>query len=1571
MVIRFQPGRPNSTAHAIDQAYWNSQNVLAYCSGNNLIILTGKYKKLQTIYHENDCTSVSINNTSGLIAVTVKNYAYIYQPLINYKNNISEWIFCCKFYHDDSKLNCINWGYNNNIVLGSDYLSFWDLTQQFSQVMKPILLWNKKLTKPVFYLTVSNDSKYIATIGKYDKNIKIWKKKYIETNKFCDEKNSNERNNDLTIDFILVILKQPHYVTKIRWRNHSHTEESTKTITSPDVSCRGVIPRSDIEKEKEESRQVLYSLCADNVLRIWDCYGLNYTTSIQLWGSVPLRNTDTFCLIIDSWLLQDCLAKNTKKECFTISNPDFVLTFSKDGEINIYNVDGLSHNPPRPIKIRNLRTKFFKKSIMHNVIDNYLYIPEVQPYDRALQEVSIIFHNVSSGVISHFSIDIFELFKTDTSGDHYNNQQLPHLHTAVNYHNRDTHNNSHRNYINFSPNASIMTKYNQIGRLRNLWSGHYKSIQRLIRSNKGDGLLSISRFTEAKVWRLQKAGEATYLWLRSSLNTQSPIKNALVLHRGKLLIVLLENGYFQAWDSSRDSSKLIAQLNIFDIDSNSKKGENNLPILITEIPYKLEPLVNSVNHHDHKNYHHDQGNVTIGSVMNNEEIPSEYYVMSLIYDNGSILAFKFNSECNSLDNEITNNNYEPRSEFIEISSSSLKLDNDKIYKICAIDQLHHGCHYNRSLISVLTVDGNIKMFSANIKEDQCISHKYSAEWEKVHEFQTNISKASLFKASSTGKFCIVDATGKTMTLWNVNWSLLEYSETFDSTIIDVAWTNTEQDQCIISIVFESYSLMYVQMRYDYATNNASYIPVAKTEIRNYTNHIIGDSIWLKYGNYVIAAGNQLYIKDKSLDLTDTFSSQSLGSREIISKDLITLTSVLNGPLPVYHPQFLIQAIYSKKLKLVREILLRLFLQLRSLHFNSKDIVHLDYMLGIEPYKFLIKDDKHYIPGKYPEPYDSFNSMVIESLTVLLTKVSLPYLTRHQQVTLVTVVEAVGKISKNEGILDFNGLRFILGTQLYSSHKTTQKSILMRDVTWALHSTNKEIIWSLIKHHCPDWQKSRSYRVAYWLPIDQLKEHFEKIAKIEYTSTTEKDPSNCALYYLALRKKQILVSLWRLSVGHPERGKILNFLQNDFSIDRWRKAALKNAYVLLSQHRYRESAIFFLLGNALKDCIDIIFKHLEDTDLAIGICRIYEGDNGPVLGQFLNSRILPLAVIQGDRWTTSFVYWKQLRRDVAIKALITQPISIEDNYKFVTNNQYIDKSFQLEDPALLVIYDYLRRKNVAYFLASMEIDLEIEYTLILRVLNILVRMGCELLATSMIKNWLFIRETENLSNLRQVPRRERANSGVELMTQVPTTPTAVIPSLFDKFDKNLKTRHVNTFSRSRTNSIDPTLRVKFRHSRVNSIDSTLEGTFRSQNISNLKNMLEPGAITLEYSNLLSKGIKNYEPQRSNCNTISSQVIIQPINFPCDKVKETAYISSQEPNKNSIEQLEGNFTYLKAEHIIPVKTSPHRDSTLNSLEIFNHASNTDPNISIIRPARDTIVGDIQPHSPPKNLLDEYIT
>jgi hypothetical protein len=169
----------------------------------------------------------------------------------------------------------------------------------------------------------------------------------------------------------------------------------------------------------------------------------------------------------------------------------------------------------------------------------------------------------------------------------------------------------------------------------------------------------------------------------------------------------------------------------------------------------------------------------------------------------------------------------------------------------------------------------------------------------------------------------------------------------------------------------------------------------------------------------------------------------------------------------------------------------------------------------------------------------------------------------------------------------------------------------------------------------------------------------------------KNPVDCSLFYLALKKKTVLQGLWRMATWNREQSMTQKLLANNFEDPRWKTAALKNAYTLMSKRRFGQfitcrpcigfvltasieyAAAFFLLANHLQDAVNVCLSQLKDLQLAIAITRVYEGDNGPVLRKILEEEVLSIAAREGNRWLASWAFWMLHRRDMAVRALIVR------------------------------------------------------------------------------------------------------------------------------------------------------------------------------------------------------------------------------------------------------------------------------------------------------------------------------
>jgi hypothetical protein len=172
-------------------------------------------------------------------------------------------------------------------------------------------------------------------------------------------------------------------------------------------------------------------------------------------------------------------------------------------------------------------------------------------------------------------------------------------------------------------------------------------------------------------------------------------------------------------------------------------------------------------------------------------------------------------------------------------------------------------------------------------------------------------------------------------------------------IRDLDWTSTPDNQSILAVGFPHKVVLLSQLRYDYLDSGPSWTQIREIRIRDLTPHPIGDSCWLSSGNLVVGAGNQLFVYDKEVEVSNLLVTElRIPARGNSVVDLFDVTTRLNGPLPVYHPQFLAQCILSGKTNLVHLILINLH---RKLKFYTEGD-YLDTFLGISLEEFYQDDD---------------------------------------------------------------------------------------------------------------------------------------------------------------------------------------------------------------------------------------------------------------------------------------------------------------------------------------------------------------------------------------------------------------------------------------------------------------------------------------------------------------------------------------------------------------------------------------------------------------------------------------
>ncbi|GFR41681.1 hypothetical protein Agub_g2427 [Astrephomene gubernaculifera] len=182
-----------------------------------------------------------------------------------------------------------------------------------------------------------------------------------------------------------------------------------------------------------------------------------------------------------------------------------------------------------------------------------------------------------------------------------------------------------------------------------------------------------------------------------------------------------------------------------------------------------------------------------------------------------------------------------------------------------------------------------------------------------------------------------------------------------------------------------------------------------------------------------------------------------------------------------------------------------------------------------------------------------------------------------------------------------------------------------------------------------WPLLRKVGAGFWLADPRVvREQAEALAKAQYAR--RKEPYDCALLYLALGRKALLLSLFR----QASNLKIAEFLLKDFSQPEPRRSAAKNAFALLGQHRYELAAAFFILAAQPQEAVSVLVRERRDPQLALLVARLLDapaaggnggggggimsvsssgssslGLGGPLARRLIEKELLPLALASRD------------------------------------------------------------------------------------------------------------------------------------------------------------------------------------------------------------------------------------------------------------------------------------------------------------------------------------------------------
>lgn len=1409
------PGKPQAQLQTACTGCWEGQLVVAYISGNSIVVCNGPDSLLQTICVDDGASSdegglvaIAYHGESGKIAVATGQVVHVYAlreeikgqlrwslhltlPLPGLEEDESgakehqkdHQLRSHQDGHNGDLIRTLSWGSDEELLVGSRILTLFsthlpsvpsspDPSSDAESTKNPQLVWTRDLPSPVTHAAFSPSTSLLATISLRDCLVKIWRRLSLDPPSF---------------DYSY--LPHPAAVTHLEWRpaaSDSHADED-----------------------------ILYTLCADGKLRVWKPGSphnidiLSLHAELDTFAAIRPHNesanamsTRRYAFLIPEQVFnaaaeyatkvgaQDPKTKHAIEYLKELAprHPDMVFVMDNQGHMSAWGLENVA------CKRRN--SIIAKPEARNSIVSRAEFF-----HAAHVEGTAFAFDKPISPFEDNARILCFRV--PDSPGDialllHHFDGRMQWWQGPI------------QRLFDPSPRRHRM-------RLMADWTGHSSSIKKVIGTASGKALISRTDLDETIVWQKRSTKSGITLVRKSRAKLNEHIHRTVLLRDGNF-VVFLHHDSISLWDARQSQLLEIARC------SYSVVGK---PIALVVLP-QADPSKHTT--------HLATMTTEMHGVVWELELPTAS--MSNGLANGTAHDPSMRQFCIF--------------ELDKIDDLSYFLPVDPAGSAPVVSGVLDSFAQDAAISWTST--GLLQTWTAKVDTERS-----SVDWLNLSKVETGISEPYLGSGTSIRKAALVDKSRSTLTIWDTRSERLDFEETFpNQTIQDLDWASTPDNQSILAVGFPHAVFVYTQLRYDYVNERPAWTRIKEVGIRHLTPHPIGDSVWLGSGNLVIGSGNQLFVVSETIDPRADLSSDMRPSAPHKTSDSIyDIVRTLNGPLPVFHPQFISQCVLAGKTKIVHRILLALH---KTLKFYTEgdeldsfqgttieDFMSTDTVSAIRRPLRALTDPLKLASDGATRLHKSFSKLelndtepavvnedVASALTALLTEKSIPQLSGTEQFNLADIVECIGFVDKHRRSIDENAARFLLFWResltrtrqfVHPQHSpATPGAITWREMVWAYHSSSQDILVSTITSHHKgrlEWSHARDAGMFMWLTDrEALIAQFEAIARNAYTNNEPKNPVDCSLYYLALHKKAVLQGLWRMATWSREQGATTRLLKNDFTDPRWKTAAAKNAYALMGKRRFEYAAAFFLLGDDLRSAVGVLSNQLGDMQLAIAVARVYGGDDSPVLKDFLQSKVLPAAAQQGNRWQATWCYWLLGQRSSAVRALVSPLHSLLDPPGTPTESLQA-KSFLNDDPALVVLYSQLREKSLQTLKGALMISGKEEWSFITKTANLLLRMGCDILALDLVRNWEFMQQQisnqearefvgdlpshnsprKSLQNFEMDPRKFLRRRSSMVVADLPEVGVAApAPSMLDQWDTPVSMTNGNHEPRSALDAV---------------------------------------------------------------------------------------------------------------------------------------------------------------------------
>ena len=845
-------------------------------------------------------------------------------------------------------------------------------------------------------------------------------------------------------------------------------------------------------------------------------------------------------------------------------------------------------------------------------------------------------------------------------------------------------------------------------RLMTSLAGAGATVEKLVRNVAGSVVMSIADEGFVSVWQDGEDSLSAPLLRRSTFNVGVDIKDAIILSRGRYAAILSICG-LELWDIREAKARRIAVREL---------QPDQLPERITQSRIASSRALTS--------------RVIIGYLDHSVEAWEV-----LLPANDPTKANGYHEIIRSL-GEVklqAQNRYDSSVSICENTSTSP-------YAAVAgeVDVLGYA--------AVLAKNGTLEMIRSQEQQD---STKPSLISNVLIE--TNILKPKVISANGHGKTVIINADSASLSIWDARTASCEYQHDLDGTDTPkrFTWAVSPGGSALLAFCLDYHIVVLGQTRYAYPAAGPAWVDLRHIRIRDYTTHSIGDLCWLRSGDLVVASGIQFFVfegyaashhNENDVLLRDARS-------KVKSNDTFAIMAMLNASIPIFHPVSLSVLTALSGPMAVQKVLYHLNREMK--YFSEGDELSSFLDLTIQQILTLDGSDQPQEGSEYTKSDvngDSESTAIVanfaEALKESLRKYRLWQITKDEQSQLIKQVEVVSKLEEQKQSVDLNGQRYLQA--LFSSD---DEAVSWSAIAFASMSTSQEVLVDLVTRHYGGkltWEAARRSGIFSWLTdIEALRQQLEIVGRTEFTKGEDRNPIDCSLYYLALHKKPVLLGLWRMTIGLREKENTMKLLSNDFNEPRWKASALKNAYALLSKRRFQYAAAFFLLGDSLWDAVNVCAHQLKDLQLAIAIARVYDNDKqSAALTRLAEQAILPMAVWSNQgRWMASWAYSTILnRKDQAIQALVHPVHKVVGRSLLKEDDEEIigSLSYAANDPLLAILFSQLRAQLVKQKAWRNVLSAQDEWNFVMECVRQYLRMGCDVLALSLVREWEFISES---------------------------------------------------------------------------------------------------------------------------------------------------------------------------------------------------------------------------------------